>query len=69
MTRREYMKMRGIPCPSPSGGDVPAEADTVGATVTAQETPEPIGGLPPDAPMTDTDAEPTGNRNRRRSAG
>jgi len=69
MTRREFMKMRGIPCPSPSGGDVSAEVNTVGATETAQETPEPIGGLPSDVPMTDVGTEPRGGRNRRRSTG
>jgi len=81
MDYAEFMRRRGIPYPSPTGGD-----ETRGASAEAMITPETseesqgaetetssdAGELSPgDEALTDavTDTEPTGNRNRRRSTG
>jgi len=86
MNYAEFMKRRGIPYPSPLGGDAPVGVGTVGANETTPEsggaeTSETADGTftgmetdtPDEEPLADTDttadAEPTGNRNRRRSAG
>jgi len=76
MDYAEFRKMRGIPSPSPTGGDASAEAVTVEAAETlpesvaefsdaeTAETPEPA-----DATLPDAETAEAGSRNRRKSSG
>jgi len=76
MDYAEFMRRRGIPYPSPLGGNASVEAGTVEAAETltesvaefsdaeTAETPEPA-----DATLPDAETAEAGSRNRRKSSG